>query len=205
MQKNNGPFTSIQPVVLASGSPRRLELLSSIGIEVEVVPSSIVEPSPMADESPAEYAMRMACLKADDIAVKYADSVVIGSDTVVALGNRIMGKPESSEHAFDMLSSLSGNTHQVVTGCCVHLPGAESPVSFYASTDVVMRTSTEDELRAYIATGESVDKAGAYAIQGIGGFMVREISGSYTNVVGLPLARILDVLLDSETVAPRTV
>ena len=200
---DSGPFTTLRPLVLGSGSPRRRELLADLGLAFEIMPSNGHEPPPVWGESPVEYARRMAHLKTLDVAHRAPDKVVLGADTIVVLGDRIMGKPASPADALGMLTALSGKTHQVITGCCIVLPGEDAPVTMAVSTDVTMRESTQAELAAYVATNEPMDKAGAYAIQGKGTFLVREISGSYTNVVGLPLSRVLDVLLDRGVVVPR--
>ena len=181
-----GPFTTKKPIILASGSPRRRELLADLGLDFDVFPSRVEEPAPLPDEPPADYACRMAEIKTRDVAGQHEDRTVLGADTIVVLGGRIMGKPEDTDEALEMLTALSGNTHQVVTAFC--LIGTDGEVVTQAvSTDVDMRTSGEAELKSYIATGEPMDKAGAYAIQGIGTFLVTAIRGSYTNVVGLPL------------------
>ncbi|WP_187170366.1 Maf family protein [Salidesulfovibrio onnuriiensis] len=195
-------YSTLKPLVLASGSPRRKELLGSVGLEFTVHPSRAEEPKPEQGENPGDYALRMARIKTEDVAGKYPKSVTLGSDTIVVLGSDVMGKPESDADALRMLSALSGQTHQVITGCCLAIPGEATPHCFYVSTDVVMRASSKQELRNYIATGEPADKAGAYAIQGIGSFMVKGISGSYTNVVGLPLARVLEVLASLGVIVP---
>jgi len=197
-----GPFINRSPIVLASGSPRRRELLSDLGLTFDVHPSPLEEPAPKPDESPADYVLRMAELKTLDVAGKFRGATVIGADTAVVLGNRIMGKPRSKLDALDMLEALSGETHQVVTGFCVVLPDG-AILSEAVSTDVDMRVSTEDELMSYIETGEPMDKAGAYAIQGVGTFLVTAIRGSYTNVVGLPVARLLEVLSKYGIVTPE--
>jgi septum formation protein len=199
---NSGPFTNRSPIVLASGSPRRRELLADLGLAFDVHPSPLDEPAPESGESPADYVLRMAEMKTMDVAGRFRGATVIGADTAVVLGNRIMGKPESRLDALDMLAALSGRTHQVVTGFCVVLPDGGA-VTGAVSTDVDMRVSTEAELMAYIRTGEPMDKAGAYAIQGVGTFLVTGIRGSYTNVVGLPVARILEVLLSRGIIVPR--
>lgn len=198
---NTGPFTNRSPIVLASGSPRRRELLADLGLTFDVHPSPLEEPAPEAGESPADYVLRMARLKTMDVADRFRGTTVIGADTAVVLGNRIMGKPTNRLDALDMLTALSGETHQVVTGFCVVLPDG-GLASDAVTTDVDMRESTEAELLAYIRTGEPMDKAGAYAIQGVGTFLVTGIRGSYTNVVGLPVAKVLDVLLSREVVVP---
>lgn len=188
------------PFVLASGSPRRKELLGNLGLEFSVIPSRAEEPLPKAGETPVDYAVRLACLKASDIAAARPQAAVLGADTVVAIGEHILGKPADEDDAVRMLTLLSGRTHVVVTGCCLLLPGEERE-TFHGSTDVRMRRSSEAELRAYARTGEPLDKAGAYAIQGIGSFLVEHVTGSYTNVVGLPLAKTLDMLLVHRVVA----
>jgi len=198
----NGPFTTDSPLVLASGSPRRRELLADLGLDFKVHPSPLDEPAPEAGESPMEYVRRMAEMKTMDVARNRNGSAVIGADTIVVLETRIMGKPTSKLDALEMLTSLSGKTHQVMTGFCIVFPDGQR-VTKVVSTDVHMRVSTETELMGYIDTGEPEDKAGAYAIQGIGTFLVTAIRGSYTNVVGLPVARVLDILLSSSIVIPR--
>jgi septum formation protein len=196
-----GPFRNHSPIVLASGSPRRRELLSDLGLTFDVHPSSLEEPHPEPGESPAAYVLRMAELKTLDVAARFRGATVIGADTAVVLGDRIMGKPQSKLDALEMLTLLSGATHQVVSGFCVVLPDGET-LSEAVSTDVDMRQSTEGELMCYIETGEPMDKAGAYAIQGVGTFLVTAIRGSYTNVVGLPMAKVVEVLVRSGIIVP---
>ncbi len=191
---NHCIFTALKPFVLASGSPRRKELLGNLGFDFLVMPSPADEPKPLPDEQPEKYALKLACLKAQDITRKRPDAVVLGSDTVVALGRTILGKPKDKTDAVRMLTMLSGQTHVVITGCCLLLPSGEVK-QFYGRTSVRMRDSAPEVLLAYAATGEPMDKAGAYAIQGIGSFLVEHVEGSYTNVVGLPLAMVLEVLL----------
>lgn len=197
-----GPFTTKDTIILASGSPRRRELLGDLGLNFEVHPSKAEEPKPFTDEEPEAYAKRMAEMKTKDVAAHFAGKPVLGADTIVVLDRHIMGKPTDEADALSMLSSLSGKTHQVITGFCLVLPNGET-ITQTVSTDVDMRVSGESELKSYIATGEPTDKAGAYAIQGIGTFLVTGIRGSYTNVVGLPVARVLDTLIEQKIVTPR--
>lgn len=197
-----GPFTTASPIVLASGSPRRKAMLSELGLTFTVHPSMVEEPQPDSGEKPLDYVLRMAEMKALDVAQSHKGSMTLGADTIVVLDSRIMGKPVSKLDALEMLTALSGRTHQVVTGFCLVMPDG-SKISQTVSTDVDMRESTEAELMGYIETGEPMDKAGAYAIQGIGTFLVSAIRGSYTNVVGLPLARVLEVLLSWGIIIPR--
>lgn len=197
-----GPFTTKDPLILASGSPRRRELLADLGLDFEVHPSQAEEPKPNQGEAPEAYAKRMAEMKTLDVAAHFTGKTVLGADTIVVLDQHIMGKPKDAQDALSMLSSLSGKTHQVITGFCLVLPDGKT-ITQAVSTDVDMRTSGEAELKSYIATGEPMDKAGAYAIQGIGTFLVTGIRGSYTNVVGLPVARVLDTLIEATIIKPR--
>ncbi|OGR34904.1 MAG: septum formation protein Maf [Desulfovibrionales bacterium GWA2_65_9] len=211
-----GAFRTLSALVLASNSPRRRDLLGSLGLELEICPSNAPEPPPLPLEEPEAYAKRMACLKTLDVAVLYPDCAVLGADTIVVLPAeagagaqilgrppQILGKPVDETDALRMLTLLSGRAHQVITGCCLALPGQENPISFAEVTEVVMRASRQEELRAYIATGEPADKAGAYAIQGLGAFLVERVMGSYTNVVGLPVAECARHLLDTGLIAAR--
>ncbi|WP_462325035.1 Maf family protein [Desulfoplanes sp.] len=198
-----GPFRTNHPIILASASPRRQALLCSLGIHFEVIPARAKEPAPDKGESPAAYAERMALLKTEEIANKRADAVVIGADTIVVQGPTILGKPTSREHALSMLTSLCGTTHEVITGCCIMHKMGKRCVHTSVSTQVDMPPRDQATLNAYIATGEPMDKAGSYAIQGVGGFLVSGIRGSYTNVVGLPLARILEVLVSWGAIVPQ--
>lgn len=198
----HGPLEAVQPIVLASGSPRRKDMLEALGLDFEIVASPAAEPEPDPGEDPDAFARRAALAKAEAVARIRPEAVVIGSDTIVALENEIMGKPESPDQAMLMLSRLVGNTHRVVSGCAVFPPGGE-PTLFSVSTDVTMGPQPLEVLFAYVATGEPMDKAGAYAIQGRGGFLIETISGSYNNVVGLPLHRLVEVLFRLRAVRPR--
>ena len=180
-------------LILASTSPRRRELLSLTDLAFEIVPSPAEEPAPYAGELPSAYAARMARLKAAAVAALRPEAVVLGADSIVAVGDLILGKPGDVENARRMLALLSGRTHQVVTGCAVFFPDHE-PEIFTVSTDVTMGMLSDAAIDAYVATGEPMDKAGAYAIQGRAAAFVTRINGSYTNVVGLPLAEVVDVL-----------
>lgn len=178
-------------VILASGSPRRRELLARLGIEFDVVPSSIPERDPFPRETPEAYALALALIKAEDVASRNPDRVVLGADTVVAVEGMMLGKPIDVEDAVRMLTLLAGRQHLVVTGVAVR--GAcrgEGQVQ----ARVRMRPSSPDAIRAYVASGESMDKAGAYAVQGMGGALVESVRGCYETVVGLPLC-LVDRLL----------
>jgi septum formation protein len=187
-------------VVLASGSPRRLELLRRIGVEPVVRPADIDE-TPHAGETPAETVARLARTKARTVE-RTLDDLVIAADTEVVLRDAVLGKPADADAAADMLRSLSGRSHRVVTG--VHVVYGEGEAAAVEETVVHVRELTDAEIDAYVATGEPFGKAGAYAIQGAGGMFVERIEGSDTNVVGLPLATVVRLAGDvGVTLLPR--
>ena len=195
-------FTTTVPLVLGSGSPRRKEMLARLGLEFETDPSKAEEPPPRPGQTPEDYAREMARQKCLEILPRHEGKVVLTADTIVAADDRILGKPSDEAHARDMLSFLSGRSHEVLTGCA--LMGPKDKVNlFTARTEVDFIDLTPEMISAYIATGEPMDKAGSYGIQGVGSFMVREVRGSYTNVVGLPLARLLELLLKWGVVIPE--
>ena len=172
-------------IILASASPRRQELLSLICEEFEILPADIDETvsENIELELMPEY---LATEKAKHIHNSHFDDVVIGCDTGVFLDNMMLGKPKSEKEAFDMLSSLSGRTHKVITGCAIF--HKDKFVSFSCTTEVEFYELTKEEIEAYIATGDCMDKAGAYGIQGKSTIFVKGIKGDFFNVVGLPVA-----------------
>lgn len=182
-------------IILASQSPRRKELLQQIGISFCVHPSKIQEV--ITKVSPDEVVRELAAQKALDVASCYREGVVLGADTVVVLDGKIMGKPKDESEAFEMLQKLQGKTHQVYTGVAI-IEKTDGEIrkqkSFTEQTEVTMYPVTDEEIRRHIATGEPMDKAGAYAIQGKSAVFIREIRGDYNNVVGLPVARIYQEL-----------
>lgn len=196
-----GAYKSLASFVLASASPRRRELLALAGLDFEVLPGA-AEPDPNEGEPPADFSRRAALAKALDAHERRPEAVVLAADTVVVLDGRILGKPRDAADALGTLRSLRGRTHEVVTGCAILAPGHE-PVAFHESTLVTMAHAPEAALAAYVATGESMDKAGSYAIQGRGGFLVQRIEGSYSNVVGLPLAEVIAALVSLGAVEPK--
>ena len=172
-------------LILGSGSPRRRELLSQLGVEFRVVPANIDE-SVLANEAPEDYVLRMAMEKAQTIAAEHPTASVLGADTTVVLDDDILGKPAGHGDALATLARLSGRSHQVMTGICLATPaGSHGEV---VTTEVTFMTLDLDTCEAYLATDEPWDKAGSYGIQGLAGAFVRSIEGSYSNVVGLPLA-----------------
>ncbi len=169
-------------LVLASSSPRRREILSRFIHNFEVVPSSIDEDCSLPD--PVGYAMELACRKAREVYLRTGGTVV-GADTVVHLDGNILGKPRSEEEAVRMLELLSGKVHNVTTGYCIVHRGGEQRGA--VTTEVKFRELDGSIIRAYVRTGEPLDKAGAYGIQGWGGLLVEWIRGDYYNVVGFPM------------------
>ncbi len=182
-----------RPVILASASPRRAELLASAGIQCVVVPSGLAEDI-LAGEAPAGYVLRLARAKARDVAKTIAARFFLGADTVVVLDGEALGKPRDDADAEEMLTRLSGRTHEVMTGFEVYDKDATRGCGEVVTTRVEFKPLSPAEIRAYVATGCPRDKAGAYAIQGRAAYMVRRVEGSYTNVVGLPLCEVVDAL-----------
>ena len=183
-------------IVLASASPRRKELLSNLVNEFEIKPADIDE-TPFALEQPQEYVVRMAREKAEAAIAHYQLShrdVIIASDTSVVLGETILGKPENFAHAQSMLRALSGTTHEVMTSLCVCNGGLNRVATTNVISQVEFRELSDLEIEHYWATGEPQDKAGAYAIQGLGGMFVKHITGSFSAVVGLPVYEVTQLL-----------
>ena len=173
-------------IILASSSPRRADLLKTIGVSFEAVPSDINE-RPHQDEAPADYIIRLARAKVIDAARKRDSGLVIGADTIVVLDGRILGKPRDAEDAGRMLRQLSGRWHAVMTGVALYDAATRREVADYDKTLVRFAQLTDREIEWYIETGEPMDKAGSYAIQERGAMFVEEIAGNYHNVVGLPV------------------
>ncbi|MDA1080854.1 MAG: Maf family protein [Gemmatimonadetes bacterium] len=178
-------------VILASASPRRRDLLTLVGIAHEVRPADLDE-SRFADEAPPVYAERLARAKASAVATVAPDAVVIGADTIVVVDGAVLGKPTNEEDAAGMLRALSGRVHSVFTAVAVARGGAIA--SEVEKVQVTIRRLSDDEIRAYIATGEPMDKAGAYGIQGFGATIVERVEGDYFSVMGLGLRRVVALL-----------
>lgn len=187
--------------ILASASPRRKELLTQAGFQFEIIPS-------LAEETytktvPSEIVTELAAQKAADVFHRYKEEncVVIGADTIVVYREEILGKPADKQEAYDMLSMLADRTHQVYTGVSLIISkkGEVHTRTFYESTDVTFCPICKEDLRAYVESGEPLDKAGAYGIQGSFAIHVRCISGDYSNVVGLPVCRLYQELLKEFT------
>jgi septum formation protein len=180
-------------LILASASPRRRELLGRLGIPFRVIPSDVTEAA-RAGESPAAYALRVAREKALDVAHRHPGCWVLGADTIVTVDGQILGKPRDAADGHRMLTLLSGRAHQVMTAFV--LVGRTGTVfaSQVVTSQVAFRPLTDEQIHAYLATGEPFDKAGAYAVQGRGATLVERVEGSYTNVVGLPMDEVRDTL-----------
>jgi septum formation protein len=186
-------MTTKTTIVLASASPRRSELIDLARITSVVVPADKCE-EPLAGEDPEEHVMRLSREKAQAVSETTAGRFFIGADTVVVLDDRIMGKPADEEQAFEMLLALSGRSHQVITGITVVDRETGVCLSRGVRTEVIFKDLTDQEIRDYIASGCPMDKAGAYAIQGGAVHFIRSINGSYTNVIGLPMTELYELL-----------
>lgn len=186
-------------IILASASPRRRELLNITGLDFGIVVADVDESSVATDVPTDIYVQELALLKATATAKKILDkkdALVIAADTVVVYDGKILGKPTDEDDAQKMLKMLSGNVHQVYTGFCVLRMSDAKTVCKSVCTNVKMRELSEEKIRAYIDTGEPMDKAGSYGIQGLGSLLTDGIDGDYFNVVGLPLGELCHVLED---------
>jgi septum formation protein len=181
-------------IILASASPRRKELLSLVKLEFEVIPSQVeenIENEPFS----TELIENLAAEKASDVAGKINyPAIVIGSDTVVLINNKILGKPKDKKDAFDMLKTLSGHTHQVISAIAVIDTETGKTLKDSVISDVTFKELSDEEINAYIETGEPMDKAGAYAIQGLGVMFVKSINGCYSNIVGISVFKLAEML-----------
>jgi len=180
-------------IILASASPRRSELMTLAGIKFSVSAADICEDA-LPGEIPADHVMRLSKEKADAVAGRVQGRFFIGADTIVVLDGAILGKPADEADAARMLRLLSGRDHEVITGFTVFDKATDIHISRSVSTEVTFKSLQESEIISYIATGCPMDKAGAYAIQGSSVHFVRSISGSYTNVIGLPMTELYEVL-----------
>lgn len=180
-------------LILASSSPRRQELLSLLGLSLRIIPSEVDEIL-RKGESPEEYVRRLAITKARQVAEKFPEVWVLAADTIVVIDGEVLGKPKDIEEAESMLKKLSGQEHRVITGYCLLQIQGERKRERVVSSLVKFKRLSPEEIRWYIKTGEPFDKAGGYAVQGKAAFMIKEIKGSYTNVVGLPLCEVIEDL-----------
>lgn len=186
-----------EPIILASSSPRREMLLRSIGIEPRIIPSDADE-SYDPSHSPSNIVCALALRKARSVAQEqmavHETGIIVGADTIVVLAGQVLGKPKSRAHAIEMLSMLQGKQHEVYTGVAIVDARSGITRSDYSKTFVRMKPCSQDKVERYVDTGEPLDKAGAYAIQGLGAMLIDCIEGCYFNVVGLPLSLLSDML-----------
>lgn len=190
---SNDAHVKKSTLILASASPRRAELLAQVGIFPDQIIPGDIDETPLKAEKPRLLAARLATLKAQKIACQHNDSYILAADTIVACGNRILGKAENSNEAQDFLKILSGRRHNVYTGVCLISPGANSSVKV-VKTVVKFKSLTKDEIDFYLSYDEWKGKAGGYAIQGLAARFIRAVNGSYSNVVGLPLFEVTNLL-----------
>ena len=182
-------------IILASASPRRKEILQNTKLKFEIQKSDIEEVI-LGNESPESMVVRLAYEIAYDVAQKNKDNLVIGADTIVALDNEVLGKPKDKEEAYQMIKKLSNKTHKVITGISLINISHGMVVNDYVVSLVTFKDLSEDSIKDYINTNESLDKAGAYGIQGYGALLVDNIQGDYFNIVGLPISKLSDLLKD---------
>lgn len=185
----------MRQIILASASPRREFLLKQIGLRFKVIPScveEVVDPGYM----PQETVVKLADMKARSVSSCYPEAIVLGADTAVCCEGQVLGKPRDQKDAYMMLKLLSGRTHEVVSGVVLRQESQKLTRGEAVTTRVRFRNLTDEEIAGYITTGEPLDKAGAYGIQGFGALLVEEIQGCYFNVVGLPLSRLLEMFRD---------
>ena len=183
--------------VLASASPRRKELLEKMGLQFSIVVSEADESTVSRDIPVNLYVQELALLKASATAkmlLRNKKALIIAADTIVTLDGEILGKPDGEDGAKKMLSSLSGRTHEVYTGYCIMRISDGKTVCNSVKTEVKFKTLTEQKIRSYIESGEPMDKAGTYGIQGLGSMLIEKINGDYFNVVGLPVSALADTL-----------
>jgi len=181
-------------IILASESTRRVDMLRMLGIPFSIIPPDIDE-TKRPDETPTEFVLRISYEKANKVGKHFPDKWVIGADTIVVYKNRILGKPSGADDAFKTLQLLKGKWHKVMTGFCVLNISRDVMYRDSVETRVFMKDLIDQEIMQYISTSEPLDKAGSYAVQGKGGYMVKEIKGSYSNVVGLPMCEVAEALL----------
>lgn len=187
-------FSSYIPVILASGSPRRKELLESLGIQFEINPSNVDEPVNFTDSDFQGYVQLLAERKGDAVSKTAHESLVIAADTIVVYNGEVYPKPATPEEAVNFLETFAGNTHSVYTGVCLQYRGRT--VVFSEETRVTFKPLDKQLIKAYVNSGDPMDKAGGYGIQTAGALLVEKIDGDYLNVVGLPLSKLVEVMRD---------
>ncbi len=196
-------FTTDKQIILASASPRRIHFLQQLGFPFTATPASIDE-TPVTNEDPDTFVTRLATAKAAYIGVHHPQAFIIGADTIVTIENAIIGKPNTPDHALQILQKLSGSSHRVVTGLCLHCLGISLTTCIVRSTIITFGSFPDTVLIAYIDTGEPMDKAGAYGLQGRGGFLIEKVVGSCSNAIGLPTNDLVSLLLKHGIIQPNT-
>ncbi len=185
-----------EALILASASPRRIELLERVGLAFRVMPSGLEEAA-QPGETPEESVLRLAAAKAEALARLHPDAWVLGADTIVVIDGRVLGKPADREEAKGMLRTLSGREHTVYTGFALLAGGGHRTIRRAVASSVLFKPISEEEMNWYVRSDEPYDKAGGYAVQGMGAFFIQEIRGSYTNVMGLPLCEVMEALREA--------
>lgn len=183
----------MRKIILASGSPRRKQILEQVGLNFTVEVSDYEEKS-IPGVSPSEFVETLSLEKANVVAKNHNDAIIIGADTIVVLDNQILGKPKTKQDAREMLKKLSGNTHSVFTGFTIIDTVNKRTITNHVETKIRFKNLSEEEIRAYIETGEPMDKAGAYGVQDKGALFVEHIEGDYSSVMGLPIVKIFEIL-----------
>lgn len=191
-----GPFRNKKDIILASRSPRRQRLLASLGLHFRVQPCLEPEPEPSPGSDPAEYCQQMARFKTDSVAGKQTKGLILTADTIVVWEGEILGKPTDYSQALQILRRLNGAIHRVITGCCLLDTLSGEQKCFAVSSEVGIGPVQDEILQGYVYSQKSLDKAGGYGIQDLGGALIRSIQGSYSNVVGLPMYEVLQALLE---------
>ena len=188
-------FTAKHPLILASGSPRRRNMLASLGLAFTIIPP-VVDETVKPDEDPAAYVRRMARIKSEAVANLHTDACVISADTIVLLENTVLGKPADQAAHLAMLQRLNGQTHLVMTALHLNFRAQQLDTQITRTTEVTFFSHSAETLANYVATGEGADKAGGYALQGKGVFLIASISGSPSNAIGMPLGELVSLLLE---------
>jgi len=188
------PESSQSPLVLASRSPRRVDILRMLGFVFEVDPAGEECENDVVCDDPVELAELLACRKRDDIAARRGDSIVVAADTIVVVDGTVFTKPQDDDHARTFLRRMSGRSHQVVTGVALYNGGTGRRTSGSEMTTVTFRKLSDADIASYVASGEGNDKAGSYAAQGLGASLIERIDGCFYNVVGLPVVLFMNLL-----------
>ncbi|MFG3611382.1 Maf family protein [Rummeliibacillus sp. G93] len=192
-------FTTEKSFILASASPRRKELFERLNVPFKILVATVEETS-IKDDNPAQYVKKVALLKATDVAKRNPGHVVIGADTIVVKGQELLHKPKDANEAIKHLKQLRGNVHEVMTAVAI-IDDVGNKTAFVEKTEVYFKQVPDTLIEAYVATGDCFDKAGGYGIQTDGVFLVEGIKGDYLNVVGLPLARLTELLVDTKLIS----